>query len=127
MELEDYLTINESDLEGECKLQAIRVEDVARRVADTTQEIELCNQEIEVKVAELYEDIKSTALSTGLKITEAALLHKINKDGPLQELRSTKISLAHDKAILLGLQKALDHKRDMLKSLTYTASREGVF
>jgi len=104
------------DLDNECCRQPSLYMTVNMLLADADFTYETANKRLDQLKASKYIHYKT---STASKVTDATTQAAVTSDLDVIEAERLALEAKRDKNVLFGLVRALDQKKDMLKSLSF--------
>lgn len=124
MDYEKLVTINADDLENEFIRQPNLYLQVSIALSDVNRSLDLTTEEIKYTKAVKATDIRNQmALAGGKSPTAQFLEDTLDSDTDVRGLELDRIDLKNKSAVLFGVLKALDHKKDSMKALSWVIFR----
>lgn len=120
----EFLTIDISALEREYLEAALKYNEVSDSLAAATRQLSEHDLRIGIAEATFCAEVRSASANSKVRMTEKALDEKMMLSPELQIMREQKIGLKENREVLVGLQRSLEHRRESLKSLSYTMRQE---
>jgi len=120
----EFLTIDISALEREYIEAALKYNEVSDALSSATRQLAEHDLRIDIAEATFGAEVRSASASSKVRMTEKALDEKMMLSPEIQILRQQKIELKENRDVLVGLQRSLEHRREALKSLSYTMRQE---
>lgn len=122
-ELGSLLEFDENNIIAGLKDQARLFFSVSEKCAK--MDTALTNASNDLKELSAEKALALKAASTGGRLTEKTIEYKLEVDPDIKALKARKASLEYSKNLFTGLLRALEHRREMLKSASYAVSKEG--
>lgn len=117
----NFLEIDLNDLEAELRRQSVLYYEVYEGYVGACKEYDYIKEALQVKEAEVSMAFRLNQKSIGVKVTEKMVEDALMVDKTLQDVRKEKIVVRNKRDLLYGMVKSLEQKRDMLKSLSFSA------
>jgi hypothetical protein len=122
----EYLSIDESMLTQELAEHSLKFEKLSHALSDCALKLEEKTQHIDIIEAEKALMLRTKAVEDNIKLTEKTIEQSLAADLQLIQLRKERQKIKHDKDIISGMVRAMEHRRDMLKSVSFNARQEGL-
>jgi len=122
----EYLSIDESMLSKELAEHPLKFEKLSHALADCNLQLEEKTQHIEIIEAEKALMLRTKAVEDNVKLTEKTIEQSLAADLQLIQLKKERQGLKHNKDVVTGMVRAMEHRRDMLKSVSFNARQEGL-
>lgn len=119
-EQSEKLVVDEGDLSGECKVQASSFLAAAARHNTASYNLQLAKAEYDSRRASESLKIRDAASASGEKITEGLIESKLATNAAVQEAAKKVAFCNYQKDQYGSVQRAFEHKRDMLIQLGST-------
>jgi len=124
MDYEKLVTIDVDNLENEFIDLPSSSFEASTALANINKELDMAAENIKFQKAKKATDIRNQRALKGEKAPTAQFLEDaILGDEELHSLEIDRIELKEKSATLFGLSKALDHKKDAMKSLSWVVFR----
>ena len=120
----EFLTIDISALEREYVEAALKYNEVSDSLSAASRQLAEHDLRIDIAEATFGAEVRSASANSKVRMTEKALDEKMMLSPEIQILRQQKIELKENRDVLVGLQRSLEHRREALKSLSYTMRQE---
>lgn len=121
LEFDKYLNIDPDNLDNELINQPKYYFQVSKALSKINKELDLATENLKFTRAEKAADIRDAYYQHNSK--SASVKHvedEVEKDTEIRALELQRIELKEKSAILFGLLKAMEHKKDSLKSLSWS-------
>jgi hypothetical protein len=118
-----FLDIDFNNLEEELKNQAVLFYQVYSAYSDACEKYDMVSEELKVKEAEHGLAFRT---SQSGKVTEKMVEEYLTLNSEIKSVRKDKLLARSEREILAGLVKAMEHRRDSLKSASFTSRKEAL-
>ena len=120
----EFLDIDLNNLEYELRRQAQLFHSVYSEYVKKSSMYDQICEELNVKESEKSLAFRLEQKQKSEKVTEKMVDEYLTLSPELQTLRADKIAAKTDRELLFSLVKALEHKREALKSVAFTSRNE---
>lgn len=123
---EDFLSINEESILEEFASQPKKFAQVSLLLAHANQNVEQCQMTLELVQSDSYKRTRKALAeeSDGAKVTEAMVQAAVAQDEAVREVKDRLLRLRYERDVLVGMQRGLDHRKEMLKTLGFALRQE---
>ena len=125
MDYNKLTSIDFEQLEYEMINHAKSYFQVSRMLAEATSKLDRLNEQYKSAKASSVIAFKKQLQAAGKKPTLNDVELYVDTEPNLKSLAEKRIDLQLEKDVLFGLLRSLEHKKDMLKSLSWSGSRNG--
>lgn len=115
-DIDEVVNIKENQVAEEFLWQAGKYVRYATLLAHAKTRVHKAKLALEVKEAELDANIRATAVTSGVKVTEGGIRSMIATTAAYQDVANALIKMKEDEEILIGMVRALEQRKDCLIS-----------